>query len=64
MAKSISTQCSECGEKFRVTSASAEPVVYCPFCGGGPLPTDDDVDDDCRDDGGGCVEFGSDEDDE
>lgn len=54
MAKSVSTECTACGEKFRVTSASAEPVAYCPFCGDPAIMPDaaeeelDDEDDDLR----------------
>jgi hypothetical protein len=53
MAKSVSTQCSECGEEFRVTSKSTEPVSYCPFCGDDALVADDatdELDDDDSDD--------------
>jgi hypothetical protein len=49
MAKSTSTECSACGEKFKVTSTSMEPVAYCPFCADPALLTPDEPDD--EDDG-------------
>ncbi len=54
MAKSVSTECSACGAKFRVTSAfTEEPVAYCPFCADPALVPDaaeDELDDDDSDD--------------
>jgi rRNA maturation endonuclease Nob1 len=53
MAKSVSTECTACGEKFRVTSASTEPVAYCPYCGDPavlPDSAEDELDDDDSDD--------------
>jgi DNA-directed RNA polymerase subunit RPC12/RpoP len=51
MAKSTAKECSECGEKFVVTSQSTESVSYCPYCGDTALSgreedPDEDLDDD------------------
>ena len=61
MAKSISTECSACGEKFRVTSAAIEPVSYCPFCGDPALLPFDDPEDELDDDDDGLTEFNPDD---
>ena len=42
----VSTECSECGATFTVTSTSAEAVQFCPFCGDGVTLPYDDIDDD------------------
>lgn len=61
MAKSVSTECTACGEKFWVTSASAEPVAYCPFCGD-PAILPDDAEDEQDEDDDGLREFNPDDD--
>jgi len=61
MAKSISTECSACGAKFRVTSAFPEPVAYCPFCAD-PAILPDDAEDEQDEDDDGLHEFDPDDD--
>ena len=63
MAKSISSECSACGTKFRVTSATIEPVAYCPFCGDPALLTPDDEEDEVDDDDDGLRELNPDDED-
>ncbi len=62
MAKSISTECSACGAKFRVTTAFEEPVAYCPFCADPALVPSDDAEEELDDDDpDGLTEFNPDD---
>lgn len=64
MPKSISTECSACGAKFRITSSFEEPVAYCPYCADPALLPHDEAEDELDDADDDLREFNPDDDNE